>query len=657
MLPVIHGSGDCALMVRRAMLAQRFDCLAVPLPRSFQAEVEAAIEQLPTPSVVIQAEPIQFDEDDIEGDDDPWSTNDSLDLDDDEDLDDPAFDDIDNEDLEAAELEADDFDEELEEFIDDDDLRHASYVPIDPCQPVIAALRTAMGEHMARHFIDLETARFEPHTGFAPDPYALKHVRPERFAAAMLPSLPTPPPGQPQARIAHMAERLRELELRHKNILFVCSVQDWPWIREAYRQPQPSQIHEEVQPAQTYGVEPETLFFLLGELPLITGLYERARAELENDENLSVDGIKELLIAAREHYKAEFKGRARNITPHLLRVCLKYIRNLSLIERRLTPDLYTIVTAAKQIAGDQYALHVVETAKEYPYVANQLPQTVRVGIGHITLPDGEPLQTVSRLPGVPVTWRSLELKPRPEKFEREKWQMQWNPFRQCSWPPEDEKIENFREHVFNKAKQVLGADLAKTEKFTTSVEDGIDIRETLRHWYDGEIYVRILPPNCGTLDAAVMLFDAPADPREYPWRSTWYAEHDEESTLAFYATNFLEEPVGPGICLATYGGAMFLFPPVAIPDIWSDPNLDFATTLEERLIGAACMHSRERHIALLSHLPPGVGFRKLAKRFNKRLIHVPFKQFSDSTVQQLRMVHVLNGSDVRSFAASFIRKA
>ena len=31
-LPVIHGSGDFAVEVRRVMLSQRFDCVAVPLP-------------------------------------------------------------------------------------------------------------------------------------------------------------------------------------------------------------------------------------------------------------------------------------------------------------------------------------------------------------------------------------------------------------------------------------------------------------------------------------------------------------------------------------------------------------------------------------------------------------------------------------------------
>jgi hypothetical protein len=38
-------------------------------------------------------------------------------------------------------------------------------------------------------------------------------------------------------------------------------------------------------------------------------------------------------------------------------------------------------------------------------------------------------------------------------------------------------------------------------------------------------------------------------------------------------------------------------------------------------------------------------------------VHLPLNQFSDATVQQLRMVHVLNGREVRSYAAEFIRKA
>ena len=150
LFPVIHGSGDFAVEVRRLMLSRKFSCLAVPLPPSFQSAVEAAVEQLPSVSVVLQREPLR----EFSG----TSTNFETGAEDD----------------------------------DTNDVAPASYVPIDPCQPVIAALRIARQERMARVFIDIETDHYIPREAVLPDPYALKRVRPEQFAAAVLPALSAP---------------------------------------------------------------------------------------------------------------------------------------------------------------------------------------------------------------------------------------------------------------------------------------------------------------------------------------------------------------------------------------------------------------------------------------------------------------------------------
>ena len=114
--------------------------------------------------------------------------------------------------------------------------------------------------------------------------------------------------------------------------------------------------------------------------------------------------------------------------------------------------------------------------------------------------------------------------------------------------------------------------------------------------------------------------------------------------------------VGPGICAAQYGGAMFLFPPVAIPDIWHDSRFDFAATLEERLLAAACRYSQSRHVAIVSPLPPGPAWRQIAKEYGKQWVHVPLSQFNEVTLEQMRLVHVLNGHEVRSYADQFIRR-
>lgn len=623
-LPVVHGSGDFAVEVRRVMLSNEFDCLAVPLPPSFQNEVEAAVQWLPNVSVVLQREAINKFKSDGEFDPDA--------RDDDDDSGRPFGDEIDG---------------------------HASYVPIDPCQPVIAALRIAMQEHVRREFIDIEDDEYLPVTASLPDPYALKQVSVERFGAAVLPALKAPEDASHIRRIHWMANELHRLAKTHKSILFVCSLLDWPWIRDAYQSvvDRPSALRTAGNPAQIFAVEPRTLAFMLGELPFFTGCYETARAELDDDENLSIDGIKALLLATRDSYKAELKKRARPITPQLLKVLLKYIRNLSLIERRFTPDLYTLVTAAKQIAGDQFAIHLAETARDYPYydLEEEFPE-VRFGVDQVMLPDFTQLSVVSRLPGHPVVWRTCALNAPPDRQKQIEWEKTWNPFGQCSWPPEDTAIENFRTHIKDVALDMLGNDLAKTEKFSASMKDGLDIRETLRNWHTGELYVRVFPPARGKIDCVVMLFDSPADPREYPWRITWHAENHDESTLSLFATAFNKEVIGPGIALAQYGGCMFLFPPRAIPDVFRDPQFDFTDTLEERLVAAALHYSREKHVALLSYKPPGAGWRRLARKQHKKLIHVPLARFGATTVEKLRMFHVLNGQQVRTYAADFIRK-
>ena len=93
-----------------------------------------------------------------------------------------------------------------------------------------------MQQRIPRAFIDLEVDRFMSYAAGFPDPYALKKVPLAKFAAALLPAIPRPPAGQPRQRISTMAARLRGLEKKYKAILFVCSLLDWPWVREAYTQ-------------------------------------------------------------------------------------------------------------------------------------------------------------------------------------------------------------------------------------------------------------------------------------------------------------------------------------------------------------------------------------------------------------------------------------
>jgi hypothetical protein len=598
-LPIVHGSGDFAVRVREEMLARTPDCLAVPLPPSFQEQVEAAVSMLPRVRAVVQR--------DAEAPDDG----------------EPGF----------------------------------SYVPVEPCQGVIAAIRMAMGERIPRAFVDLETPWFEAEEAVFPDPYALKKVSPAGFAAAILPAIPAPQREQQVARVRWMARRLRQLEERFADTLFVCSLLDWPWVRQAYRDRAAVEEPETYySPIETFPVAPRTLAFFLGELPYLCGLYERGRAELTADDNLSVDGIKELVLEARDDLRLTHPRVAARLTPQLLAVYFRYVRNLCLIRRRLTPDLHTLVVAAQQTAGDDFALTLAESSRGYPFADLPGGRMLRMGMGEADVPGWGVGPMANRLPGQAFSWASLELRRRPERREQQDWVQRWNPFGQCSYPPEDERIESFTAHIRDQAKALIGADLARTEKFTTSVMDGIDIRETLRNWHTGDLYVKVIPPSRGTIEVVVFLFDSPADPRKYTFRSTWFAEHQNESTLAFFATNPLANLIGPGIAQAEYGGALFIYPPRPILDVWTDPALDFADTLEERLLAAGLMHSQQRHVAFVSPRPPGPSARRIAKRMGRKILHLPLGRFSGQLIERLRTFHVLNGKTIRSYAAEYIRE-
>jgi len=618
LIPVVNASAPFATALRRELLKRPFDALAVALPKSFANPVIEAVEQLPNLSFVA-----------LSLSDQNTTYRDSV------------------------------ADPETE-----DSLPLATYVPIDPCQAVIAAIRFALGEHIPIAWVGSDSPPLRRNAPYFPDTYALRSTSLDRFCAALLPSISPPSSPLEQLQIDELAYRINTTTELASHTIALCPLEDWPWVRQsilaqraAPTLPPSTTISENENQPTNYAIDPRGYLFMLGELPFLTGLYERAREECDEDESILTEGLKELFMNSRSSYRQELGNRARQISPLLLSQCLKYIRNQSLLERRMTPSFYTIVQSAQQMMGDPFAVHLVNTATQYPYEYPLPWPTARLGIDQADLP-GEGLhRLVSLLPGPKLEWSSLELQRPPKPLDQERWGSRWNPYMQCSWPEEDTQIESFRSRIVERARQLLGADLARTEKFTTSIMDGIDLRETLRHWYDGSLYVKVNPPSIGHLDATVMVFDSEPDPRHYDWRATWFSEHPEESTLAFFATHFKNQMIGPGIAMATYGGSMFLYPPRPIPDIWQDPRLDFAETLEQRLIAAACLHSQSRHIALMSPTPPGLVFKKIAKRFGRKLVHVPLAHFSDSVIQQLRIFHVLNGRKVRSYAANFIRKA
>ncbi|MCF8720591.1 hypothetical protein [Nitrospina gracilis] len=594
-LPVVHGSGHFTREVRQRLLASGCDCLAVCLPPEYEPTVLRGLDLLPAITI---------------------------------------------------------------SCVEEED-GTVTYVPIDPSQPVVMALRIARQENIPCEFIDLSVQNYQPRSMDFPDTGALQQMSMEKFAVSMLLFLPKPEKdSQADLRCRWMAHQLHRLEIERKKVLFICSILDWPWIKRAYDERAPYPKPERPPQSPTlYSVHPDTLFFALSEFPYITYLYEHRRQTMRSDKNVAIDGVKEILIRARERFLQKHKVRYHNLTQQSFQIFLQYVRNLTLMEHRLTPDLYTLAMAAKQIGGDPFAIALVEAAREYPYQkgADEL-DSVALGIDQATFGDDDPVTMKNRLSETALVWRTLNLKPEPDKLKQQDYRYRWNPYGQCSWPPEDEKIENLNSHIREQTRHLLAHDLARTEKFTTSVKDGIDLRDTLRNWHTGDIYVKEIPPSRGNVEVVVMLFEMEPQTDRYGWRQTWYAEHENESTLCFFATSYMENLIGPGIGEATYGGCMLIYPPRPIPNIWEDPRLSMGETLEEKLLEAALFHSQERHVAVVSPGAPPASWRRMARHYKKRIIHIPLKRLSAQTIERVRRFHVLNGKHIRSYATRFIQE-
>ena len=240
-------------------------------------------------------------------------------------------------------------------------------------------------------------------------------------------------------------------------------------------------------------------------------------------------------------------------------------------------------------------------------------------------------------------------------MQKKRWRTYWNPDSVCSLPPEDEIIENFCGYIRKRALKLVGISQVRVEEFQSTLKDGIHLRETLRNLHLGKIYVKEEPQIQGEVGAVVFIFDEDSKGDKYPYKLTWHAEHENESTLVFYATDFKDDLVGPSIGRSFYGGALFIYPPQLIPDVWTDPRFDAAGDNAERLIMAGLYYSRDRYVAMVAHRKPSLVISEYARIQQKRLVFLPLSSFSHKTLQKLRYFHVLNGKHVRNWASHFIR--
>ena len=219
-------------------------------------------------------------------------------------------------------------------------------------------------------------------------------------------------------------------------------------------------------------------------------------------------------------------------------------------------------------------------------------------------------------------------------------------------------VEGYGHYLQKKALEIKSEENNRIVPFTTSMEDGLDIRQTIREWPTGPIYVEESRPLKGKVGSVVVIFDpdfADKDGKEdFPWTVTWLGEHEQESDMAFYSTPAGEVMDGPGISRCQYGGFMLTYPPLRVYDIWKDPFFNVARTKPERLLMSAIDYSLEKHVVYVAATPPSGWCQSMASRLGKKIIYLPIGIFSPITLKKIRQFHVLDGHHVRKYAKHYI---
>ena len=592
-LPVVPGRLEFAWRVRRYLLHERPKAVAVELPSALERQYRAALDRQPEMSVILIPE------------------------------------------------------------MDGDGEERASYIPIEPGDPFVEALRTAREIEAQAVFLEPPTQQ-TPHVhDDYPEPYAVELIGLRAYLEAYRVQ-PQPRTPRMEAHAAAMAWKLQGADPLAE-MCVVISLNLLDALLDAMEVPQEPPAAARVRlfdRGELFNLHPDCLAEVTSEPPFYQEVYENVRrGDLAAFQLDRPRWQLQLLRQAEQEYAINTGDQMQSWQ----RVNLaKFARNLATLDAHLVPGVYDLALAARSIVDDNYAYEVWQMANRYG-----VQQTEVAGMETLNLSGEEiwlrtrKLRIRRRLPRMKQRLKPAGLKNRKREKYKGEWARETNGLSICSYPPEDLVIENYGRFLKRHAKTKISEERSRVEPFLTSTLDGVDLRETIRNWHENKLYVRELGKFSGEVGALIVIFDEDRDDR-YGYLTTWQGEHQNESDMAFYSTQPFDHLVGPGIGRAEYGGLLMTLPPRRLYDVWSDSDYDTAETKAERLLLAGIDYSMERNVVYIAKKPPRSVFRQFAARVNRKIVYIPLGQLSPAKLKRIRVVHVLDSYKRRAEAKDFV---
>lgn len=528
------------------------------------------------------------------------------------------------------------------------------YYLCEPCDAAFEGLRSGLEKGLRVFCIDLDVDGYPDRREHLPDPYSIYRIGLQKYYGLYHQIADQKPSELDKKRELHMAKRLKELSFSYDKILFVGGMAHVERVLELMDQEAfPILEHAIRDTIHINALTEKSVQEVMAEPGWITRKYEQARQE----KALPIDRQKliyQLYKQAADKY-VEHTGNA--FQGYHLRNIMKFVRNYALVTGKLLPDLFQILAAAKGCVDHNYAYEVWVLGTEYPYLKNvdNLPEL------DLSIED---VWGDSKIIRFHLREKGRKNILQENRKRKDKANFRFRPpgmFTICSYPPEDLVIEKFGDFLKKKGTQILTEDASRSIPFSSSIEDGVDTKETIRHWHEKKLYVKVKGKPPGGVGSVVIVFDEDSPEgddtktkEKYPWRTTWIGEHSQESDMAFFATPFGANVVGPGISRCEYGGFMMSYPPRRMMNIWNDPDYSECRTKAEVLLMAAIDYAVKPLIVYVASKPPRSILKSFAKRFGKKVVYIPIGQLSPVTLNKLRGFHVLDGHDKRNVADEYI---
>jgi hypothetical protein len=532
-----------------------------------------------------------------------------------------------------------------------------TYLLLEPTDPQVEAVRLAMDKHIPLHFIDRDTEGYPPGRSAMPDPYSLTKIGHYVYCQAYLRSHRTEDHlPEDDLREKTMAYYLQRLSEKAERILFVGGLYHFPGILAKLSRPQTEVIGRR----QRKGVglahlHKESSREIMSEMPFFAADYERFRGKPYGDPPDRMTVNQALLKLARENH---LKNSRETLTRHQLWILNRFARNCALLSGALVPSFYELVVASRSVADDNFAYEVWDEGSRYPWQCENPELPVLRLSGDDLFLDQKRIRFHRRLKTFRRRLVPVPVKKRIREKSPGEWKKSFKGYHICSYPPEDVVVEGYGKYLMKRALEIKSQENSRIVPFMSSMLDGLDIRQTIRDWHQGKIYVKENMPVKGKVGSVVVIFD-PDHPEKagkeaFPWKITWLGEHEQESDMSFYSTPAGEVMDGPGISRCHYGGFMLTYPPLRVYDVWKDPFFDTARNKPERLLMAAIDYSLEKHVVYVAAAPPSGWCQSLAAKLGKKIIYLPIGIFSPVALKQIRQFHVLDGYHVRRYARHYI---